>query len=279
MAGHRRGRTSPSTWHRPVPRLPLGLALTTFILAALSIGLPNIAPGVEFMSAPGSPVRLFFGVSEEMNLWTFFSVLLLVLTACSHALVGRLGGGRLRSGFLVTAAVLAALAFDDFTALHERLNGIGGLFGDTGVARYAWVLPAVPIALGMLVAFWRLMTHVRGPARRDLLLGIAVFFFAALVLETVNGQLDRPGTDGMPLQLVTHIEEVTENLGVILVLRGALRMIEISRGGGRFSMRLVGSTAAYGPAADSGTRGVPAAQNLAEPDDVTERLPVLVTPH
>jgi hypothetical protein len=264
MAGHRRRRTDSTTWHRPAPRLPRGLVITTLTLAALSIGLPNIAPGVEFMSAPGSPVRLFFGVSEEMNLWTFFSVMLLVVTACSHALVGHLAGGRLRSAFLLTAAVLAMLGFDDFTALHERLNGLGALFGGDGAARYAWMLPATPVAAAMLVAFWRLVTHIRGAARRDLLLGIVVFFFAALVLEGVGGLLDQPGTEGMPLQIVTHVEEVTENLGVILVLRGALSMIEISRGVGGFALRLVSRP-------DAPVRRLPAQFD----DDATERLPVL----
>lgn len=275
MAGHRRGRADTTAWHRPATRLPRGLAITTFVLAGLSIGLPNIAPGVEFMSAPGSPVRLFFGVSEEMNLWTFFSVMLLLVTAGSHVLVGVLAGGRLRSGFLVTAAVLAAMGFDDFTALHERLNGVGALFGGDGSARYVWMLPALPIAAGMIFAFWRLVTHIRGRARRDLLFGIAVFFFAALVLEGVGGLLDRPGTDGMPLQLVTHIEEITENLGVILVLRGALSMIEISRAGGGFSLRLVGQASPPDPS-EPAMAGIPPARTPGRLDeDVTERLPVL----
>lgn len=276
MAGHRRGRPDLTAWHRPVPRLPRGLATTTFVLAALSIGLPNIAPDVEFMSAPGSPVRLFFGVSEEMNLWTFFSVMLLVVTGCSHVLVGLLTGGRLRSAFLLTAAVLVALAFDDFTALHERLSGVGALVGGSEAATYTWMLPALPIAVAMIVAFWRLVTHVRGRARRDLLLGILVFFFAALVLEGVSGALDRPGTDGMPLQVVTHIEEVTENLGVILVLQGALRMIEISRAGGGFALRLVGRGSTPEPPGEPGVRGIPRARTPDPLDEeVTERLPVL----
>lgn len=271
MAGHRRSRTSTTTWHPPVPRLPRGLAITTLVLAALSIGLPNIAPGVEFMSAPGSPVRQFFGVAEEMNLWTFFSVMLLVLTACSHALVGLLAGGRLRPAFLLTATVLAALAFDDFTALHERLNGVGALFGGSGAATYTWMLPALPVAVAMLVAFWRLVTHVGGVARRDLLLGIAVFFFAALVLEGVGGLLDRPGTDGMPLQLVTHIEEVTENLGVILVLRGALAMMQISRARGGFSVRL---TEAHPSPVEQDPGGPDPSGSVPADQVTTERIPV-----
>jgi hypothetical protein len=58
------------------------------------------------------------------------------------------------------------------------------------------------------------------------------------VLEAVSGLLDRPGTDGMPLQLVTHVEEALESLGVVLLLRAALRSIEVAGAAGQFRVRL-----------------------------------------
>jgi hypothetical protein len=207
----------------------LFLVVTAGVLALLSIGLPNIAPGVEFMAADRSPVRLFFGVAEEMNLPTFFSVMVAAAAAFSLALVGHLARGRVSMALYVTATLLLLMAFDDFTALHERLDSIGEALVPPGTIGYLWVLPGLIPAFVVLLAFWQLGKALRGPARRDLVLGICLVLVAALGLETINGLLDRPGTNGAPLQIVTHLEEFTETVGLILVLRGALSMLEVSR--------------------------------------------------
>ncbi|MCX6466633.1 MAG: hypothetical protein NTW05_24050 [Pseudonocardiales bacterium] len=243
------------SWRRALPRLPLALSLAAVVLAGLSIVLPNIAPGVAFMAAEGSPVRLFFGVSEEMNLPTAFSVGTFVMAATAHALVGWLVGGRTGRAFLVVAALLGLLAFDDFAALHERLDVLVDL-GDADIG-YTWMIPALVVAAGVVVAFVRLAGRLSGAARRDLLVGIGVFLLGSFGLEAVNGLLDRPGTDGAPLQVGTHVEEVVENLGIILVLRAALGVVEVSGGRGGFSVRVVPELAA-GPRRRSGAPADPA---------------------
>lgn len=282
MAGHRRGQDDPA-WRALAPRLPLALAVTAFVLGLLSIGLPNIAPDVDFMSAPGSPVRLFFGVSEEMNLPTFFSVLTFLAPAALLALAGVLAGGRMRTPFVVVALLLALLGFDDFAALHEHLKALGDLMaeGDLGPFEYAWVLPGAVIGAGVVWAFWRLATQLRGAARRDLLLGIAVFFVASLGFETVNGFLDRPGLDGAPLQIGTHVEEITEDLGMIIVLRGALGLLQVRRARGSVALRVADRSLVEGGPDGDGEQIAPSAPAApapaAAPVDAaeTDRIPVV----
>lgn len=216
-------------WRQPFPRLPRYLVLTAGVLTLLSITLPNIAPGVDFLSADGSPTRMFFGVSEEANLPTFLSVLVTTAAAATQALVGRLVGGRAGKAFYVTAALLLAMAFDDFAALHERLQGVGAVIVGSDTRRYLWVIPGLVPAFVVLFAFRQLARSVRGRARRDLVLGVVVVLVAALGLESINGFLDQPGTNGPPLQIGTHLEEFCEDLGLILVLRGSLAMLEVMR--------------------------------------------------
>lgn len=219
-----------------LPRLHLVLIGIAALIGLLSIGLPNIAPGVPLMSAPGSPVRMFFGVSEEMNLPTWFSVMLATAGGSAQLLLARLVGGTVGRAFLVTGVLLIAMGFDDFAALHERLNGLGGLGGDD--AAYTWVIPGAVAGIGLLVAFGLLVLRLRGPARIYLFAGIATVMVAALGLETVSGFFDRPGTSGMPLQIITHVEEFLEALGYILVLRGALLMLRVSRRSGGLTLRV-----------------------------------------
>ncbi|SFP95593.1 hypothetical protein SAMN05660464_0277 [Geodermatophilus dictyosporus] len=231
---------APVQWRRPLPRLPWWLAVTAVVLVLLSIGLPNVAPGVDFLAAPGSPVRRFFGVAGEMNLPTFFSVVVTLGASAAQVLVGRLVGGRVGLAFLVSAGLLALMAFDDFTALHERLDSIGEAWVPPGTTGYLWVLPGLFPAAVVLAALAHLARSLRGPARRDVVLGIVLVLGAALGLETLNGVLDRPGTDGVPLQIGTHVEELTEVLGLVLLLRGSLSVLEVRRRSRGLCLRVAG---------------------------------------
>jgi hypothetical protein len=251
MAGrHRSASPSPedAVWRAPFPRLVRGLLVTVVVLAGLSLALPNVAPGVPWLAAEGSPARMVFGVSQEANVPTAFSVALLLAAAIAHAVVGRLVGGRTGTAFTVVALVLVALAFDDFASFHERLVVVADLIGIRD--GYAWVVPGLLVAAGVVAVFVRLVTQVRGRVRRDLLVGILLFLGAAFGLESVNGLLDRPGTDGAPLQIGTHVEEVLENVGVVLILRAALGMVVVTGRRGSWSIRLAGApgTGRPGPA-------------------------------
>jgi hypothetical protein len=253
MAGrHRSGDPGAdpedAVWRPPFPRLVRGLLVTVVVLAGLSLALPNVAPDVPWLAAEGSPARMVFGVSQEANVPTAFSVALLLAAATAHAVVGRLVGGRTGTAFTVVALVLVALAFDDFAALHERLVVVAELIGIRD--GYAWVVPGLLVAAGVVAVFVRLVTHLRGRVRRDLLVGILLFLGAAFGLESVNGLLDRPGTDGAPLQIGTHVEEVLENVGVVLVLRAALGMVVVTGRRDTWSIRLAGApgTGRPGPA-------------------------------
>jgi hypothetical protein len=251
MAGrHRSWDDDPETeedrWRRPFPRVVRTLLLVTVVLAGLSLALPNIAPGVPVLAAEGSPARLLFGVSNETNVPTAFSVALLVAAGVAHGVVARLVGGRRGTAFAVVALVLLALAFDDFAGIHERLVVVADLMGIRD--GYAWVVPGLVVAAGVVAVFVRLVTQLSGAVRRDLLLGILLFLGAAFGLESLNGLLDRPGTDGAPLQIGTHVEEVLENVGVILVLRAALGMIVVAERGGAWAVRAAGSQEPDGPA-------------------------------
>lgn len=237
--------TGTRTWRRPLPRLPQGLVIAAGVLALLSLGLPNIAPDVDVLAAPDSPVREFFGVAKEANLPTFFSVLVILAAASSQALVGRLVGGRVGRAFAVTSVLLLAMAFDDFVSLHERLDSLGAAVVPSGPEGYLWVLPGVLLALVVVAAFWQLGRSLRGPARRHLLFGIGVVFTAALGLETLNGYLDDSGRE-RTLQLFTHLEEFTENLGMIILLRGSLTMMQVSSRSTGFCLRIDDRSLAQG---------------------------------
>jgi hypothetical protein len=215
-------------WGPLSPRLPLMLTVGCAVLSVIS-----------FVFLSTIPDFTFFAVNSEENFATFVSVMLSVAAGGCHALVGRLVGGSVGKAFYVTAAVLVAMAFDDFAQMHERLTAVGNVLLPNLTHLYLWVVPALIPAAVVLLAFWHLGRRLNGPARRDLIVGVCMLLGAALALETINGFLDHsPATGGLPLLVLTHIEELAENLGLILLLRGPLSMLRVSRRPGGVDLRL-----------------------------------------
>jgi hypothetical protein len=194
---------------------------------------------VKVLSGKDSPARLLFGVHAEMSLPTFFSVMVTVAASAAFTVVGRLVGGIERTAFYVAAALLLAMAADDFMAVHERLGVFTTAIFGSDVPGYLWVIPGALIGIVVLALFARLMLRLSGPARTNIVLGIAIFFFAAVGLEFVGGIIDTELHNRPLLQVEIHVEEFLEMLGMILVLRGGLLLLEISRRGPMFSMRAV----------------------------------------
>jgi hypothetical protein len=215
-------------WRPVSPWLPRLLIVGSALLSVISFVFLSTVPDFTF-----------FAVNSEMNLATFVSVMLSVAAGGCHALVGRLVGGSVGKAFYVTAVVLIAMAFDDFAHIHERLNAVGDVLLPKLTHLYLWVVPALIPAAVVLLAFWHLGRRLNGSARRDLILGICILLGAALGLETINGFLDHySATEGLPLLVLTHIEEFAENLGLILLLRGSLSMLRVSWRFGGVNLRL-----------------------------------------
>jgi hypothetical protein len=231
--------SGPATLDRPLVGKGFirTLFLLTFVLAAVSLALAYLAPDVPY----------FFSVDGEMGVWAFLSVVIFMLAAAVHAIAGRLARPHDRGlalAFATTALILTAFAFDDFSALHERLGDIGDAMGAAlpTQLKYAWVLPGLVVAAVCIYIFWILMRRLSGPPRRDLLVGLAIFFAAALGVETVNGLLlAAVGPDGWQLRLGTHLEEILENVGVIFILRAAARTVAVT-GDARLLLRFAPET-------------------------------------
>lgn len=219
-------------WQRLSPdrRLIAVLFATSATLAAASLAVPNVVP-LPVLSAPDSPVRMFFDVAGEANLWTWFNVLLLgagsVLFVAVGALTRRRGGPS--TAWFGSAVLLAALSLDDLASLHERLEGIGRAAGGGGLA-FAWVLPGAVLGLVVLAAMAVLARHLRGAARWRLVVGVAVLLGSALGLETVTGLvLDAGDGTTRGYVVLVHVEELLEAVGAVLILAAPLPMLSWRR--------------------------------------------------
>lgn len=134
-----------------------------------------------------------------------------------------------RSSWLVVAGVGWLASIDEYLMLHERLSGpasaIEGVIGvDLGGA--TWVLVGGLIALVVAALLGRLVISLPPPTRRDLMVGAGSFLLGALGFELVHNLVqEATGEFNWMVVLPTHIEEALEMVGLILAIRGLLRLL------------------------------------------------------
>jgi len=162
----------------------------------------------------------FFDVATEGNIWTWANVVVLFVSAQTHACAGYFRWRRRKLGVvscLVIAMILLGLSIDDLTALHEKLEAIGrSMGGGSGLTHFAWVVPGVVIAAGVVATFVFMAASIEATPRRYLLTGVIIFFSGAIGLEAVSGLvLDGVGV-GAAYVLVFHVEEMLEAIGASL---------------------------------------------------------------
>jgi hypothetical protein len=224
----RRGVTGSGPVTDPGPprglrRLTSALLGIAALLAALSLGLPNITDW-SVLAAPDAPARRLVDVAGEQSLPTWFSVVVLGLAAAVHLLaatfarVARLPVWRL---WVVGALLITAMSVDDATSLHEQLDGLGRSAG-ADTFPFAWVIPGAVLGMAVAASLILLARRLRGEARWTLVAGLALLLGAALGMETVNGAVLEAQGPSRLFVLGTHLEELAEMIGGVLLLHGGL---------------------------------------------------------
>ena len=213
-----------------VPVVLAGFLVAASLLARWLAWRRELAqPGI----APPDWVQ-FLDVNGEANLPTWFSVVLLASTALTALVLGAahlLGNPRGDRFGLALGVVLLGLSLDELAGIHERLGGLGNRLLAGEYLHFTWVVPGAVVAAVLAVALVRGSTSLPARSRRLILLGFAVYVLGALVLETLSGLVLEEWGDRAGYLLVTAAEEFCEMLGVVVVLGGLVRAVELVRDG------------------------------------------------
>jgi hypothetical protein len=213
---------------RGMRRATTALLWISVTLTALSLGLPNITDWPALADPDGS-VRLFVQVAGEQNLPTWFAVAVLGLAAVVHLLaagLARVARQPVWRLWLVSAGVIAAMSLDDATSLHERLDGLGRAAGADSFP-FAWVIPGAVLGLAVAASLILLARRLQGEARWAIVAGLALLIGAALGMETVNGAILEAQGPSRWFVVGTHLEELAEMIGGVLLLRGGLAALAV----------------------------------------------------
>jgi len=231
----------PVRWRR----ILVVLLAVSGALVALSLFLPVLID--HELTRDRGDLRVFTYVGNEANLPTWWTVTLLVGAAVLHVQAGglaRRSGARGAAAWWVLASLLALLALDELTALHERLDVWGVVLTDAGFA-FPWLVLGAPVAIAIIAVAVVAGRHL--PRRSTLLSlgGIGLLFVSAVGLEAVGGLLlgDQQGEyqgESLPYTLLMHLEEFGEMAGAALAVCGPLAALRIRRSGGEFALELDG---------------------------------------
>ena len=170
-----------------------------------------------------------FNVSQEQNIPTLFSVLLLITCSILLSLTLYLQHKQ-KAGLNMYWATLAIgfafMAIDEFTELHEN---VGFLFKPLigsyshGLLYYSWVIPACALIIFLAVFYSSFLFKLPKTTRINFIIAATTYLTGLIGIEMLGGNYhELHGRDNLSYSLIATLEESLEMLGLILFIRALL---------------------------------------------------------
>lgn len=171
-----------------------------------------------------------FGIAKFFDLWPETTIPAwyssVTLSLCGVGLLVIAWATR-RSGqsgtlyWLGLALLFLFVSLDEAIALHERLmKPVREMFGLSGALLFAWVVPYGMAILALAAIYFRFLSNLPKPTRRQFLLAAAVFLGGAMGVEMIGGVVYEAGNfeRAVPIEICNGVEEALEMLGVAIFL-------------------------------------------------------------
>lgn len=207
-----------------------GLSAIAFLLVLASIAgqLMIYFIGYDFVMGFAN----FFYLDSEMNIPTFFSMLLLLISSLLLGLITILNQKRkthhglewgiLSFGFFV-------MALDEECQLHEKLmKPVNTLLGngDLGIFYFSWVIPGIALVVIIGIFFLKFLISLPVKTRSAFLLAATLYLGGAIGFELIGGQYaDLYGQETLTYSMISTVEESLEMGGAIIFIWALLAYI------------------------------------------------------
>jgi hypothetical protein len=173
-----------------------------------------------------------FDVSEEQNIPTFFSVLLLSCAALLLTVITALKKKQNDpdvSRWTILAFGFLLMAVDEGWSFHERLVApVRGLLGDGpyGILYLAWVIPGIAVVVILALFFLTFLMRLPAKTRFTFMFAGALYVGGALGVELAEGYYaELHGSTNLIFNLMSSVEESLEMAGVIVFIYALLKYI------------------------------------------------------
>lgn len=216
----------------PIHALLIACSLQTVALLLIAISIVQQF-GKYKLNYHHDRLLSLFDLSLEMNIPTFYSVLLLLFASFLLLLITLLQAKQ-KSPYVTKWATLSLgflyMAYDDGFQVHEDLVGIirPHLWeGNLGPFYYAWVLPALVLVIILALFFRKFLLHLPSATRNTFVLAAICYLGGCLGFEMLGGYYDEShgGFNSLTYNLISSIEEGMEMTGVILFIYALLQYL------------------------------------------------------
>ncbi|RKD91375.1 peptidase M48 Ste24p [Mangrovibacterium diazotrophicum] len=172
-----------------------------------------------------------FDFNKESNVPTFFSSMLLLLTALLLFYIGfvhQSQESRLKRYWFGLAVGFLYMSIDESAQIHEVVNGLIQMkFNLTGFFHYAWVLPFGIIASIVGVVYLiKFLPFIPGRIRTLFWISGGIYVAGAIGFEMIGGKVEDSGGSDVLYAVLYTFEEFFEMLGVSLFLYALLIYVQ-----------------------------------------------------
>ena len=175
-----------------------------------------------------------FNVSQEQNIPTLFSVLLLISCSVLLSLIFYLHRKQvvgLKMYWATLATGFVYMAIDEFTQLHENVGILFlPLIGDHshGFLYYSWVVPAFALIIFLASFFSNFLFNLPKATSVSFIIAGTIYLTGLLGIEMLGGYYhELHGNENLTYSLISTLEESLEMLGLILFIRALLDYLSV----------------------------------------------------
>lgn len=221
------------TPHHTIRIKPLKIALWLLSVSFIVMLLSLLGQRFRFFGgySINGPVQEYFldafifefFINNEGNIATFWNTLLLLLTSAVTFVVTAAKfsqGNKYRFEWLLLGLVFFYLSMDESSVIHEKFSVLLKNMPDiNGWAHYKWLYAGGAAVLVLTFLFIRFYLHL--DLRNKILfpVSMALYLFGAFGGELLSGYYAQAnGTKNIPYMLMTHGEELGEQIGIILMI-------------------------------------------------------------
>jgi hypothetical protein len=200
------------------------IAVILLLLNLCGIYLKKVLLIDNFVS---NALFFFFDASSEANVPTYFSSLLLFISAVILYVIYKTapkGFGKKRY-WRVLMIIFAWLSVDETASIHEQFGKIGKTFHlNSGYLYYSWIIPYILFAIIAFFFFLRFLFKLPYSTRILFIISGFIYTGAAIGFELFEGNIAKKyGPNTLNDLLLCAAEEFLEMTGVIIFIYALLR--------------------------------------------------------
>ena len=195
-----------------------GIALFIILTSVMLDVIEELTWGQKFWG-----FRVKFDLDQEANVPTYFSSLILLISAALFTVIGMLktsNHGAFAAHWKGMGLIFFLLSVDETGVLHEKFIDIFQLyFKPTGIFFFGWVVLAIPLVILTAFAYLRFFFHLPKKYKIFIFTSIFLYLAGAVGMEMMGGWYAENYGENRPLyNVITTVEEILEIIGILTLI-------------------------------------------------------------